>query len=353
VWNVEEGVAVGDAVGAELHVRGLAVDAGSGDLMAVGDDRCLRRWETSRQVLEPVLRGHRAWVYSVAFLPDGSLVSGAGEAPEIDGRLMAWDIPSRQPVWAHKLGAAQDPNIIWRVAHDPLGTAVAVSGRSLHFVSESGVVERKLARMPYDLAVVDGGRLLAALEWESPDLVLYDREGRVHANIARPSVSMGGLAADASGRLLALAHESSLRRFRVSEGAVDELSPIALRGRGRSVSFSGNASLLAVGVEGGTVQVFDLAAPGAPREVWHARANPGEVVRVALSPDGMRLATGGTGPSIRVWDAQSGDMLLALDGHGDTVMDLRFSPDGTALASSSIDGTVRLWMADTHAGEKP
>ncbi|MFM7050942.1 MAG: WD40 repeat domain-containing serine/threonine protein kinase, partial [Planctomycetota bacterium] len=352
LWNVDDGVSVGDAVGSELHVRGLAVDTRSGDILAVGDDRCLRRWSTARQVLEPVLRGHRAWVYALAFLPDGTLLSGAGEAPQVDGRVIAWDLAARRPRWQQKLAGLDDPNIVWRIVPDPLGTAIAASARGVHFVSADGVVERRLARSTYDLAAIDGGRLVAVLEWESPDLAIYDRDGRLHGSFPRGSAAMGALCADRDGRTLALVQGARLRRFSVSEGRLAELPEVALRGNGRSVAIAADAPVIAVGFEGGAVQVFDASDARGALELWHAAANPGEIARVALSPDGTRLATGGTGPSIRLWDARSGDMLLALDGHGDTVIDLRFSPDGAMLASSSIDGTVRLWMAQSGAEVK-
>jgi WD40 repeat protein len=52
---------------------------------------------------------------------------------------------------------------------------------------------------------------------------------------------------------------------------------------------------------------------------------------VAFSPDGKRLASGS-----KVWDAQTGKELLALQGGGGG--SLFFSPDGKRLASSIRGG---------------
>ena len=69
----------------------------------------------------------------------------------------------------------------------------------------------------------------------------------------------------------------------------------------------------------------------------------GTVFAIACTPDGMRLATGGSDQTIRIWDAQKITEILQLRGHTSYVWSLAFSPDGSQLASGSGDGTVRVW----------
>jgi len=50
---------------------------------------------------------------------------------------------------------------------------------------------------------------------------------------------------------------------------------------------------------------------------------------------------------VKVWDAQTGQELLALKGHTAGVSSVTFSPDGKRLASAGGDNTVKVWEAQT------
>ena len=57
--------------------------------------------------------------------------------------------------------------------------------------------------------------------------------------------------------------------------------------------------------------------------------------------------------SVRVWDAASGALLTALQGHSNTIRFITVSSDGRLAASGSDDRTICLWdLTVTVAGSK-
>lgn len=69
---------------------------------------------------------------------------------------------------------------------------------------------------------------------------------------------------------------------------------------------------------------------------------------VGFSPNSKALAVGGRNGEIRILDVETVETLVSIpDAHGDTVNWVSFSPNGEYLASCSSDQTVRIWKADT------
>src|SRR5262249_18487731 len=64
--------------------------------------------------------------------------------------------------------------------------------------------------------------------------------------------------------------------------------------------------------------------------------------RLAFSPDGRILASGGAGRAVKLWDVATGRNLAVRPGHTALVSTVAFSRDGRTLASGSWDGTVRV-----------
>jgi WD40 repeat protein len=71
------------------------------------------------------------------------------------------------------------------------------------------------------------------------------------------------------------------------------------------------------------------------------------VLAVAFSPDGNKVASGSKDKTIKLWNVSTGKPLQTLSAHRDKVQSVAFSPDGAILASGSEDNTIKLWDIET------
>ena len=95
---------------------------------------------------------------------------------------------------------------------------------------------------------------------------------------------------------------------------------------------------------------FSALAEAKPELLWSSKAEPSiRVASVAYSPDGKILAVGLAGGTIKLWDSRNGKLLHTLQGHDSWTNSVTFAPDGNTLASGSSDKTVKLW--DAHSGK--
>jgi hypothetical protein len=116
-----------------------------------------------------------------------------------------------------------------------------------------------------------------------------------------------------------------------------------------SVAFSPDGKqLVSVGIE--NLEFWDLSTR--QKKVLALKREPGFVRNLVLSPDGKRAVSSwnqtqdslrGSWKTLKVWDLATGQAILTLNGHTDTVTSAAFSPDGRDIVSASYDRTAKVW----------
>ncbi|CAN5426184.1 hypothetical protein BH09BAC5_BH09BAC5_02380 [soil metagenome] len=73
----------------------------------------------------------------------------------------------------------------------------------------------------------------------------------------------------------------------------------------------------------------------------------GQIYSTEYSPDGKKIVTAASDGTAKIWDANTGILLVDLTGHSKSVNYAEYSPDGKKIITASSDGTAKIWDAST------
>ncbi|MBI3725469.1 protein kinase [bacterium] len=324
-----------------------------------------------------VLEAHERSVSSVAFSPDGRRLASGGA----DGVLALWDLePGRVAVLDH-------PDEVHGVAFSPDGRrlATACADQRVHLFD--------LSDTTHPVLFPDQGFRVFFLAW-SPDshrlaagtgnpgdkpaaITVWD----VATQRAEKQLEGSTVAWSRDGKWIATSRQSApIQLIDSTAGfAATDVPEITTEA---NVAFRPDGRMLAV-LCADSVTLFDVASR---RPLGTLKGHKAQVTSLAWSPDGTRLASGGTDQTIRIfdvvslketsvlrsprtwttavawspdgnwivsggpersglvlWDVEKARTAAYLPGHSAGVNAVAWSPDSRTIASASGDRTVRLW----------
>jgi WD40 repeat protein len=318
-WRYVKRLCTGGLFTLEGHTDAVTSVAFSPDgqrLATASRDKTAKVWDARTGQELRALKGHTDDVTSVAFSPDGQrLATTSG-----DGTARVWDARTGQ----QQLVLREHTRRVYSVAFSPDGQRLATGSggyddRKKQFYGEVRVWE---ARTGQEILTFKGHTDYVRSVAFSPD---------------------GQRLATGSGGYNHL-KKQSYGEVKVWEARTGQ-QLLTIKGHTHvvySVAFGPDGQRLATGSEDKTVKVWDARTGqqllGLPRRT-HV------VYSVAFSPDGQRLATGSGGRNdlkkqsygeVRVWDARTGQELLALQGHSSVVTSVAFSPTASAWPPAAL-----------------
>ncbi|HKR12794.1 MAG TPA: WD40 repeat domain-containing protein [Pyrinomonadaceae bacterium] len=168
--------------------------------------------------------------------------------------------------------------------------------------------------------------------------------------------SVYGLAFSPDGSMFAASCRDGVRLFRLTDG---QLLRTLAGNQLFSVAFSPDGQTLASGGAEGEVRTWRVA----DGTLLHTFLLNKHVTTVSFSVDGKLLAAGssetigfvrpedtsmGENP-IALWQLSDNKLLTTLPGHKHGVLRLAFSPDGQTLVSGGSDGLLKVWNLGTKS----
>jgi WD40 repeat protein/Tfp pilus assembly protein PilF len=386
--------------GHDAAVRDLQFGEAGQQLASASDDQTVRLWKIGAQEPLAIFRQHLAAVTALDLAPDNKSLLSVG------GRVAAlWDTSTRASSLTLATGTGQQSDRLITIDVRPDGRQIAAAGlRGMLYLFDAEKVgeldaRRGSGRHSIAYGSETGQLILGAVPPVVLDLERGEKTGKGLSSQSRisltPDRTRAAIGTDKGATVYRLPDMSIEHEIVIEAGSVVDVAFLA---DGMRLATASNASRhrsspsakpvvaiwdLATGLkihtlEGCTQTVWDIDASPDQRFLAAATGNgmnaePGQVKvwdvqsgelvfdlsghqlpvwSVAFSPDSRRLASGAGvwtnrnmkgNAELKVWDLQMGRLLLDLDGHEWTVMDLVFSPDGRRLYSASEDGSIRVW----------
>ncbi|MBP7431305.1 MAG: protein kinase, partial [Candidatus Hydrogenedentes bacterium] len=289
------------------------------------------------------LSGHRGWVWTAVFSPNGALLAtGGGSRDTNDNRILLWDTASGRLRRTIETGSGMVQSLAFCDGGRQIVTA-STNGKAVLYDVETGEALHTFPGHEVEmdaLAVSPDNRFLLTTSTDKKGIIwdLAAREPIAHLGEV-PGEFMAA-AFHPSGRLLATAERYHWVRIWEAPGGTEvHAIPIAQRYEPR-LAFSPDGRWLATGSMEGAIHLWEV-------ETWQLartfEGHSGYVSALAFNVDSRRLASGGKDNAVRIWDVDTGEQMLCIERHSDLVNTVAFSPDGAFLATGGRDGTAVLW----------
>jgi len=337
-------------------VCGLDFSSDGSLLASAGDDSRVLVRDVDTGIVSVTVPGHRAGVVRVTLAPDGRSVLSSGG----DGIVRLSDIsPSGGRDW---LTLETEERLLNSLHLSPDGTRLAAGvPQSPHLWDVSDPGRAVGLELPAQFTRDDllGGGM--SRDWsramgflKDGSIVVWDAE--TWDEISRIRTFLTAVSADAS----LIASVSSVRTeiWDTNSGELIRSWPTGLGDFPDDVvaaSFSSDATLLAVASPSGGIKVWEVetgrvvledAVSGAPVGRHLVFASDDSWLAVAAIDASIRrwdLASASTDGTVRVWQLSEEAAPLTLTGHARGVSDLAFDPSGDRLFTAGLDGTVRIY----------
>jgi WD40 repeat protein len=299
------------------------------------------------------LHGHHNTVTSLAVSADGRLLVSASR----DGSVRLWRVDSGTPQAV--LTPERWLSSTWVVAMSPDGRRVAAAGDDFRIRAWSLPDATLLATLPAHtnsiraLAFSPDGRLLASgsrddsvLMWNTAAWTFERR--LVHGNTVRAltfSADGSRLFAGTADDVIDVWAIPSGTRVTELHGHTNAVQALALRD-GRLVSGSADRTVRLWATTTlepiGRLTLDREHEPPDRLERYGIIPGP-EVLALALTADGQRLASAHRGSAMRVWDLKTQRLEQEIRSPAPTTYALAFRPDGRRLFSGGDDATIYEW----------
>jgi WD40 repeat protein len=280
-----------------------------GATLAVSGNREVLLHRADGGALLKRLPGKADRILSIAFSTDGSLMIAGGGTPARFGEIQFWE--PREGKLLRVTEATSDT--LFGASLSPDGSKVAVGCADNTVRAFDTATGKEL----YKISAHENWVLGTTFGIDSKRLISVGRDRAaklIDANAGQFLENVNQM----HGELAAVARHPKADEIVI--GGEDRIPYIYRMDRPRNMKVGENATL-----------------------VRRFADQDGAIFALDWSPDGRRVAVGGAGSSVNIYEADTGQPLASCKGHTAGIYAVAFSPDSTHLATGGFDGHVRLY----------
>ena len=282
-----------------------------GKVLAVSGNREVLLHDASGSGLLRRLPGKAERILSLAFSADGSLLIAGGGTPARFGEVQFWD--PRSGTLLKSVVTGSDTVFGASLSPDAKKVAAGYSDNTVH------VFDTSSGRELYKIGVHENWVLGTVFGIDSKRFVSVGRD-RAAKLIDADNGQFLENVNQLRGELAAIARHPS--KDMILTGGEDRIPYIYTMDRPRNIRVGEEATL-----------------------VRKLEAQEGLIFTLDWSPDGKRIAVGGAGPHVNLYNAETGARVASCAGHTAGIYAVAFSPDSSRIATGGFDGQVRFYSA--------
>ncbi|UVK55357.1 TIR domain-containing protein [Mesorhizobium sp. AR02] len=348
IWDANTGVLVAELLGHSGPVRTALFSPDGTRVVTASSDGTARLWDVKGGPALMVFRGHAGAVLKAKFAYGGEVVATASE----DGTARVWSV-------------ASGSSVADLVGHTGMVTDVSFNADGSSVVTASDDATARIWRSrPVTLAAVmpgheDGARS-ATFSPDGTRALTIAGDNTVRLWNAQTGVLLIAIKGVAGPRksFASFNFDGSLFIYGSPDGTARVVSVaggkniLTIEARERSAT-AANVPVTSAVFGPNDNQILTTSADGVAR-IWQGETGAlllellhetGPIVDAGFSPDGSRIVTISSDNTAACWDAADGKLIALFRGHTDIIRSAVFSPDGTRVATASVDGTARIWDA--------